>query len=387
MENSVVVRLSQAATVAFVRVGADAAVLEHGQAQPALLPRGPRLVAVWPAERHALLALQLPAMPAARLRAALAGALEDRLLDDAATVHLAAAPRTADGAVQLACSSSLDALRDALRQLTEAARTPDAVVPESALLEPGEAWLLPLDTQRVRLLWRSADGEAGWLHADAQGPAPALRAQRLVCAPELRALAERWWQLPADEGDDDALLARAARSGWDLRQFELAPQAAMQRGLLSVRAALRTPPWRRVLRLALVLALVQVVGIEAVALQLRARRLLVEHDLSEAASLALPGSPAILDASLQLQRALDLARRRAGEPDSGSLETLLGAAAQVLPSGTPIDAIDYQPGQLHLAVGAAVARAAAERCTSLGLRCSAQDVTLRVHARVSREAP
>ncbi len=377
--DTAVIRLNPTAAadgVDFVRVGADGRRAEQGRLQPALLPRGMRLVAVWPAEEHALFALQLPAVATARLRGALAGALEERLLDDPASQHLAAGPREADGTLKLACACTLDTLSDALRRLADAAREADTVVPEGALIEPGEAWLLPLDTRRVRLLWRGTDGEAGWLHADASGDAPPLQAARLRCAPTLRALATRWWAQSVEDGDAAELLARAASSAWNLRQFELAPQAAVQRGLLAVREALRTPAWRRVVRLALVLLLVQVVGLEALALQLHARRHRLEAELRSAASHALPGQPAILDAALQMHRALDAARARAGVPGSGSLETLLGAAAQVLPPTRDVHGLVYQPGRLQLAVGASAAQAAVSRCEALGLHCEADDATL-----------
>jgi general secretion pathway protein L len=377
--DTAVIRLNPTAVadgVDFVRVGANGARTEQGRLQPALLPRVGRLVAVWPAEEHALFAVQLPAVAAARLRGALAGALEERLLDDLAGQHLAAGPREVDGTLKLACACTLDPLRDALRRLADAAREADAVVPECALIEPGEAWLLALDAQRVRLLWRGADGEAGWLHADAAGDAPPLPAAHLRCDPQLHALASRWWACNAEDGDAAELLARAASSAWNLRQFDLAPQAAVQRGLLAMREALRTPAWRRVVRLALVLLLVQVVGLETVALQLHARRHRLEAELRSAASHALPGQPAILDAGLQMHRALDEARARAGAPGSGSLETLLGAAAQVLPPTREIEKLVYQPGQLQLEVGTSAAQAAVPRCEALGLRCDAEGATL-----------
>ncbi len=379
--DTAVIRLNPTASaddVDFVRVGTDGVPIEHARMQPALLPRATRLVAVWPAEHHALFALQLPAVAPARLHSALTGALEERLLDDPAGQHLAAGPRDADGTLKLACACDLETLRDALHRLAAAAREADAVVPECALIEPGEAWLQALDARRVRLLWRSADGEAGWLHADVAGDAPPLAATRLRCAPALRALAARWWTMAIDDGDDSALLARAATSAWNLRQFELAPQAAAQRAMLVLREALATPAWRRVGVLVVALLMVQLVGLEALALQLHARRHRLETELRSAASHALPGEPAILDAALQMHRALDNARARAGAPGSGSLETLLGAAAQVLPPTRDIRAIVYHPGALQLEVGAAAAQSAALRCPALGLHCVSEGATLRL---------
>jgi general secretion pathway protein L len=87
---------------------------------------------------------------------------------------------------------------------------------------------------------------------------------------------------------------------------------------------------------------------------------------------ALPGAPAVLDARLQMQRALDTARARAGKPTSTSLEVLMGTAARVLPANTAIAKLDYSPGKLQLGLGTAQMQPALTRCALLGLSCSAE---------------
>uniref|UniRef100_E6PJZ9 Putative general secretion pathway protein L n=1 Tax=mine drainage metagenome TaxID=410659 RepID=E6PJZ9_9ZZZZ len=382
----------------YTLLNAGGQATDNGHAQPALLPRAQRVVAVLPAEQLTLLALNLPAMPPQRLQAALAGALEERLLHDPAGVHLAAGPREAGGSVRLACACERAPLAAALQTLAQAGREPAAVVPEPALLAPAEAWLSAMPGG-LRLLWRDADGEAAWLHlptdatagatpADSTheaSPAPELltaRPTRVLVDPDLQDLATRWFGTNAEITPitHAALLARATQSGWNLRQFELAPQAAMQRGIAGLAKQFRAPAWRRVAMLVGVLLLVQIVGINLVAMKLRSARNQLQTQVQTVVSEALPGTPAVLDARLQMQRALDNARIRAGKPTSTSVEALMGAAAQVLPEKTTIGKLDYTPSQLQLDLGSAQAAAAQARCGLLQLPCKAEGGKLSVGA-------
>ncbi|WP_031407212.1 type II secretion system protein GspL [Thiomonas sp. FB-Cd] len=367
----------------YVLVDARGQATDSGQAQPALLPRAQRVVGVWPAEQLTLLALQLPAVPPARLRAALAGALEDRLLADPAAQHLAAGPREADGSVRLACACSREPLAAAIHSLAQAGREPAALVPEPALLAPGEAWLQAAP-EGMRLLWRDVEGEAAWMHLPRDAAQPALLPSptRVLAEPALQETVTRWF---GSGVDTVALtpaqgLARAAESAWNLRQFDLAPQAAMQRGAAGLARQLATPAWRRAGLVAAALALVQIVGLNLYAMKLRHERSALQSQVQTVVSQALPGAPAILDARLQMQRALDTARLRAGKPASTSIEVLMGAAAQVLPSDASIGKLEYTPGQLKLAVAPTLASAAQARCAVLGLTCKADGGMLTIGA-------
>lgn len=263
-----------------------------------------------------------------------------------------------------------------------------AVVPEPALLAPGEAWL-QATPGGLRLLWRDAQGEAAWLHlpTDTASETPMqapelLTAQptRVLTDPALLDLASSWFGTTAEVVPATAaqMLARAAASPWNLRQFELAPQAAMQRGLAGLAKQFKTPAWRRATLLAALLAAVQITGLNLYAMKLRATRGQLQDQVQTVVSQALPGAPAVLDAHLQMQRALDTARTRAGKPTSTSLEVLMGAAAQALPAKTAIGKLDYAPGKLQLGLNAAQAQTAQARCTLLGLPCRAEGKLLTV---------
>lgn len=358
----------------FVRVDDAGRPGESGAVQPSLLPRGPRRVGVWPAEMLSLFAVALPELGAQRLQAALVGSLEERVLGELGALHLAAGPRGADGGTTLACCCDRAPLAAALRLLEDAGQEPDAVVPEPALIEPGDLWLRR-DGDSLRAVWRDAAGESAWLRLQ-PGAAPPLPQppRRVLAAPALAAEARALFgdAIAIEPVDDETILARAARPGWNLRQFELAPRAGLHRAASAVREGLRTPAWRRVIALAVTLGVIELIGIEFTAMQLRARRAALAASIDALVAQALPGEPAVLDPGLRMDRALDLARRHAGRPTRASLEVLLGAAARALPDHPTVSQLRYQPGRLTLRVGAAAAAAALPRCPALGVECSAK---------------
>ncbi len=369
--------------VPYVRLDTGGSAGEHGEAQPALLPKAATVVGVWPAEQLTLLGLQLPAMPSARLQAALAGALEDRLLGDVALQHLAAAPREPDGSLRWAACCEREALRQSLELLEQAGCEVGRVVPEPALLEPGWACLQRLDDSRVRLLWRDAAGEAGWLHLEQQEPGAACPQLPLgvLVEPGLEPLASRWFGAAAalHPCERSQWLARAGDSAWDLRQFELAPRAAAQRLWNLLREQAATPAWRRVAWLAGTLAALELIGLNLHAAQLRRHQAALERQLQVTVAQAIPGAPAVLDPGLQMRRALDQARLRSGAPTSDGLEVLMGRAAQLLAGARPL-ALDFHPGRLNLRLAPGQAAAASQRCQEQGLACSVEGGSLRVSA-------
>ena len=86
-----------ASEFAFVLSDSGALVASHGRAAPALLPKADRVVAVLADADVSWHHIAVPKAPAARLRAALAGAMEDALLEDEAALHFALGAQSAPG--------------------------------------------------------------------------------------------------------------------------------------------------------------------------------------------------------------------------------------------------------------------------------------------------
>ncbi len=336
-------------------------VLHGGHAAAARLPRADRRVLVLAAADVAWHRIDVPKAPPARLRAALAGVLEDALLDDAEALHLALAEGAAPG-------------RSGWVAATDRARLAAAL----AALEAPEAGGQGIDGV-VAAAEPAADGtRRGHLHGDAEGDGAALRltlsgpdgvaelaldgtlARSLVgdvaavtwtATPAAAAAAERWLGQPVAVLPESERLRLAAERGSNLRQFELVPRHRGTRALREGLRVLTSPAWRPVRWGLGALVAVQLLGLNAHAWQQRQQ---IEARKAEMATLlrqAHPGVPVVLDAPLQMQRETELLRGRAGQAGPGDFEGLLGAAAAAWPDGVgPAPSLRFEPGRLTLAV-------------------------------------
>src|SRR5438270_8574177 len=101
----------------------------HGRATATLLPKASTVIAVVGDAEVRWHRITLPKAPAAKLRAALSGVLEDELLSDAETVHLAVAPGAAAGQPTWVAAIDRQWLRTELARLQRARVFVDRVVP------------------------------------------------------------------------------------------------------------------------------------------------------------------------------------------------------------------------------------------------------------------
>jgi general secretion pathway protein L len=107
----------------------------HGRCAPALMPKADTVVAVAPAADLAWHRVHLPKAPQARLRAALAGMLEEALLEDTEDTHLAVAPGASAGVDTWIVAMHRAWLVLQLGALEAVGIVVDRVVPQA---EPGE---------------------------------------------------------------------------------------------------------------------------------------------------------------------------------------------------------------------------------------------------------
>jgi general secretion pathway protein L len=331
----------------------------QGRAVPAELPRADSVIAVLADADVSWQRLTLPRAPAARLRAALVGSLEEALLDDPDSLHFALAPGAAAGQPTWIAVTRKAWLQSHLGAL-EAARVPVArVVPSSWPDEPPSGHF-DADADAgapLRLAWAHADGVAqlrlqGTLARSLIG-LPSDGVARWSASPAAAAPAERWLGGPVIVMTEEQRALQATRSLWNLRQFDLAPH---HRGALALRDAWQrflAPGWRPV-RIGLATLLVlQVVGLNLWAGQLRgqvqARKVAMDQLLRDAH----PQVRSVLDAPLQMQRETDVLRAAAGRPGDADLESLLGAAAAAWPEGmSPAAGLRFESGRLNIPVAA-----------------------------------
>src|SRR5690606_38929544 len=137
---------------------------DHGTSPAALLPlpggAGAEAVAVVPVQALAWHAVELPkglAPGSPRLRAALEGLLEEQLLDEPETLHLALQPSPRPGEPAWVAICDRAWLRNALQLLEAAGRPATRIVPEFA--PEGELALAVIgDAEQPVVVASSADG-------------------------------------------------------------------------------------------------------------------------------------------------------------------------------------------------------------------------------------
>src|SRR6516225_3900138 len=332
-------------------------VVEHGRAAPAALPRAAQVVAVLRPADLAFQRVAIPKAPAARMRAALVGVMEEGLLEDEDEVHLALAPDAKPGGEHWVAvvnkpwlRTQLDALEVGDVALDRAVPSwwPDQGIAGHTFREGG-----PDDP--ARLAWRD---DAGVLCVPLASPVarglldalPEDGVVRWTATPDTSLDASEFVGMPVASVTDEEQALRAARAGWNLLQFELAPQ---RRGVKLVRdLAARfafDPAWRVTRRGLVALVAMTLLGLNIRAFQENHRIAQKKAALTAAVAEAFPNIKTLYDPAGQAQQQLDQLRAAAGRPGDGDIETLLQAAESAWPQGhPPIETLKFEPGHLTL---------------------------------------
>ncbi|MEP6587693.1 MAG: type II secretion system protein GspL [Polaromonas sp.] len=343
-------------------------VLRPVEAPAPLLPAlsGVEIVAVVPACRLSWHRLALPrgALKAGlfqegstgRLRAVLDGLLEDRVLDETSQLHFAIEPhpRTDEPVWVAACDRSW--LHAWLEMLSQAGRPVARIVPELAPPSghaAGSALLHVTGTaEQAQLMLAGPDGVTLLPLSVATAALIAWPEEAAVRAePGVAALAEHFFNRPATLQTAPERWLAAAQSDWDLAQFDLLYNRSTRtrKQLAAMMSSLfRAPRWRAARWAAVALVAGNLVGLQAWAWKeqsaLADQRAAIRNTLTS----TFPQVRVVVDAPVQMARALADLQRRNGTASSADMEIMLArfqAAAPDLPVPT---AIDFMPGELRL---------------------------------------
>lgn len=371
---------------------------DHGKAPAALLPlprgAGAEVVALVPAQalswhRVTLPKSMVPGTP--RMRAALEGLLEEELLDDTEAVHVALQPgaRAGESAWVAICDRAW--LRNALQLLEAAGRGVSRIVPEFA--PEGSAALAVIgDPGQPMVVASSEDGVLVLPLASAALPLlPALpeEAPRFT-EPAVAGLAEQLLQRKLTLQQAPQRWLQAARTRWDLAQFEFASSSrtrALKKFATGWSEVLRGAAWRPARWAAVLLVAVNLAGLNAWAWKERAsledKREAVRRTLKE----TFPQVRVIVDAPVQMEREVAALRQQTGVASARDLDALLGALAAAVPAGRTPAALEYGNGELRargLALSAEDVRGVASQLRTLGYAATAEGEALVVTAEDAR---
>jgi len=329
-------------------------VEREGRSAATALPAADSVVAI-PAESD--IGWRCVELPRAgrQMRAALAGKLEEALLDDPEAVHFAIEPDAAGGDTAWVAITSKSWLADHLAQLDAAHVFVDRVAPLSWPDELGRGHFFEAHNgsgdDGIALRWSHAEGVAT---LPLQGGLPRqlfppglVHAAQWTATPGIATSAERWLGTTVTVQTPAQRALAVVDGAWDLRQFELAPRARGIRALRLFSRGLMRKPWQPVRWGLAALVVVQLLGLNLWAWhqnrQLAARREAITATLTG----AFPEVRAILDAPVQMRKQLDLLRISAGSVGEQDLEALLGAAATAWPADRPpAEALAFEPGRL-----------------------------------------
>jgi general secretion pathway protein L len=347
----------------------------HGQAPLSLLPKAASVWAVAALSDVSWHRLDVPKSPAAKLRAALGGLLEEHLLEDPADLHFALAPGLAGGQTGWVAALHAGHLREMLALLAAQGLAVERLVPAlsptaSSSAAHGLFTCAPGAPEVARdgtdlVLWlASSEGVNRWPLASASAR-EALRsagdpsnAVVLNALPATAAAAERWVGTPvAVSGEGERLWAAANAYGpdaaWNLLQFDLRPR---HRGWQAMRA------WgkRLLVREARPLrwGLAALVGLNLLGLNAWAwtQERQIARAKAEQAMLLRETFPQLrsnYEPALQMAAQTQRLREQAGRPGPQDLETLLHASAASWPEGlAPAQTVRFEPGKLSLAMPA-----------------------------------
>lgn len=364
-------------------------VLDAGRSGASLLPGDDDVVLVLPPRGVSWHRVALPKVPASRLRAALEGLLEDRLLADVNALHFALEPGGRSGRTVWVAVCEKTRLGGWLQVFEAAGRPIGRIVPalwplthdetsplatgvapgdKTDLPDPvhwahddaGQAWLCSasvLGVSSAPLV--ESPGESG--SSNAAGAWRAMAPSMLghtgengiwLADPAVAALAERVLDRRFEPVARPRWLMRCAQSDWNLAQFDFSLSAGARRSQRWRRALqqwLSAPQWRPARRGLAALVAVHLVGLNTAAWyernQLAHKQQLVRQTLQQ----GFPHVTLVLDAPVQMQRELTRLQQASGALSAGDLETLLGAIDQAS-GGAPLlpTTLHHTPGEGRL---------------------------------------
>lgn len=329
---------------------------DHGSCALALLPPDDEVVLVLPPTALSWHQVNLPKVAANRLRAALDGLLEDRLLSDPAELHFAMEPGARAGQTLWVAACHKAWLRGWLQALEGAGRPVTRIVPTHSPLrasdtasavcwayaQQDQAWLVGSTAAGVFQLPLPEHGSLNvpWATEDAQWltePAVAAQAERAL---------DRRLQLQALP----TWLLRCAQGEWNLAQFDLSLSggARRQQRLRQTLRHLATAPAWRPARWGLIALLASLlVGLNALAWMERRELAAKQKAITQTLQQTFPEVGLVLDAPAQMQRQLITLQQSRGTLSGQDLEAMLSALASINPDASP-SAIDFSPGQARL---------------------------------------
>ena len=337
----------------YALVSDSALLTDAGVAVQAKWPKASELVVQVPAQQITWLQVDLPkpgkGLPANKLRAVLEGLVEEQVLVDVATLHLALPAQAPGGEKTWVAACDKAWLSGWLQRLEAQGRAAHRIVPEA---EPQETACLHFSGSTDAVQWVYADAQgvlcAPLAYAAALLPSDWVQAQ-ISASPAAAAAAQKMLGDSSSGGgsgihmvQNAAYLAQALGSAWNLGQFDLATSGSgrvWQRFLRGARQLAFAPDWRWARAGLVLLVLAQLLGINVWAWQER-QALDAQKKQLRTAVTALTGATYISDNPVgqaeQKRQALRQATGALGAADAEAMLAVLASGLPAMPEGSEL---------------------------------------------------
>ncbi len=325
--------------------------LAQGRAPLALLPKSDAVQLVVPIAQLAFHAITCPKAPKGKLWAALVGLLEERLLLSPTDMALALQPDAQPGSSCWVASFERVGVTAWIEWFEQAGHKVNRLLPQlapqdtltlTATGEPGNVWLYKADGAGVVGVPLAS---SKWLMVDI------AHEQTVLCTPELSGSIESAVSQPIEIQTPAQALLASASTRWDLGQFGLSTgrSAPWRRRLArNAQAFSREPAWRWT-RWGLVgLFLVNLIGLNGLAMQERAGIAQKKEQQLQLFKQTFPAVTTIRDAPSQMGYELERLRQTGSQAVPTDLESLLATVGQAQGTEKPLafTQLDYRDRRL-----------------------------------------
>lgn len=340
-------------------------IQRSGQAGASLLPatgRTTQVTAVIPTAQlswHAVtlpLGLNVQSRRQQRLRAVLDGLLEEKLLDEPASMHLALDAGSAAGQTCWVAACDKSWLQSHLQALEQHGHAASRLLPEQWPSSKAQL-LLSGDSTQPQLSATGLDAQACLVVLPQNADASLLQPLLARLPEDLPVLAEPHLAGSAEALQRPVTIFTAAQRllqshgyAGDLAQFDLdlgGSTRARRRLLDAWHGFAKAPQWRAARWAAGIAVVAQLAGLNAWAFRENRAIELRQQQAKQVLQTTFPHVPVIIDAPVQMQRELDLLRSNSGALSASDLEALLAASAGI--QGVQnAKSLQYQDKQLRI---------------------------------------
>jgi general secretion pathway protein L len=291
-----------------------------------------------------------------RLRAVLEGLLEEQLLDEPAQVHFALAPQAQAGQACWVAACDRSWLASGLGAL-EAAQLPvSRVVPEFAPLSE-QIGVLPAvhviqGATAPQLVVAGRQGVSVLpLGSVALELLAGSESQVIFSEPATAGMAEQVFKRPVNLLSVALRCLQAAQSDWNLAQFEF-ERSGQERWLKKLASSWRhfrqAPEWKPARWSLILLLTLQIVGLNVGAWHEQAALADKREAIRNTLLQTFPETQLVLDAPLQMERAVQALQQASGTVSPQDLESMLGALSTATPSHQSLSTIEFANGVAKL---------------------------------------